>query len=99
MDRELEAEEGWRRGVQEVAKSSLQLPEERKVWTVLLGTDDRMFRNGTELCQGRLRLDVRRNFVPVRMVKHWSSLPSEMVGATHLLAIMRLLGNAFNNVL
>lgn len=64
-----------------------------------LGTDDRMLRNGTELCQGRLRVDKRKNFLPVRVVRQWSRLPSEVVGATHLLVLMRHLGSALNSML
>lgn len=34
------------------------------------GTDCRMYKNGTELCQMRIRMNVRRNFFTVRLVNH-----------------------------
>ncbi|KFO79206.1 hypothetical protein N303_01867, partial [Cuculus canorus] len=40
--------------------------------------------NGYKLERGRFRLDIRRNFFMVRMVRHWNRLSWEVVDAPSL---------------
>jgi len=53
-----------------------------------------MTRNGFKLKERRFRLDVRRKFFTMWMVKHWYRLPNEAVGAPSLEALKARLDGA-----
>jgi len=50
------------------------------------GCVDRTRRNSCKLQEGRFRLDIRKKFFTMRVVKHWPRLPREAVAAPSLAA-------------
>ena len=48
---------------------------------------------------GRFRLDTRKKFVTMRVVKHWNRLPREVVNATSLETFKVMLDGTLSNLI
>lgn len=53
---------------------------------------------GSKVCQGELRLGIRRLFFKERVAKHWNGLPREVVDAPSLLMFKRHLDKDLNTL-
>ena len=49
--------------------------------------------------KSRLRLDIKKKFLTVRVVRHWNSLPREFVAAPPLEAFKARLDRALSNLI
>jgi len=59
---------------------------------------DRARGNGCKLKDGRFRLDIGKKFFTMRVVKHWTSLPREVVAAPFLEVFQARLDGALSNL-
>ncbi|KFM04204.1 hypothetical protein AS27_14385, partial [Aptenodytes forsteri] len=55
--------------------------------------------NGFKLKGGRFRLDIRKKFFTLRVVKHWPRLPREVVDAPSLETFKARLDGALSNLI
>ncbi|KFO71030.1 hypothetical protein N303_09220, partial [Cuculus canorus] len=55
--------------------------------------------NGYKLERGRFRLDIRKNFFTMRVVRHWKRLPREAVDAPSLEVFKARLDGALGSLI
>ena len=54
--------------------------------------------NGFKLKEGRFRLDIRKKFFTLRVVRHWHRLPREVAAAPSLAVFKARLDRALSNL-
>ncbi|KFR10896.1 hypothetical protein N306_09554, partial [Opisthocomus hoazin] len=54
--------------------------------------------NGCKLKEGRFRLDIRKKFFTMRVVRHWNRLPRKAMDAPSLVVFKARLDGALNNL-
>ncbi|KFW05051.1 hypothetical protein N327_03209, partial [Fulmarus glacialis] len=54
--------------------------------------------NGFKLKQGRFRLDIRKKFLTMRVVRHWNRLPRAVVDAPSLEVFKARMDGALSNL-
>jgi len=59
---------------------------------------DRTRSNGFKMKEGRFRSDIRKKFFTLRVVRHWNTLPREVVAAPSLEAFKTRLDGALSSL-